>query len=160
VNRETPDTPSTEALTRYAPDFDGRMLPAEDGRWVLWEAAVAASDDPYQKTGDEEYDSLREYWDGLSYKQQWEAFFEAVRQRDLAIAHDRQPYPTAEAYETLAAAHAKCQKSIDVLRLALAEAYADLPDEHALVRQLGGVIPGIHDGRDTHGADSRDSSGE
>jgi hypothetical protein len=70
-----------------------------------------SSDDPVrqggQRTGDEEYDTLRDYWDGLSHKGQWEAFFEAARQRDLAIAHDRQPYPTAEAYETLAAAHAK-----------------------------------------------------
>lgn len=30
-----------------------------------------------------------------------------TRERDLAIAHDRQPYPTAEAYETLAKAHVR-----------------------------------------------------
>lgn len=118
------------------------------------------SDDPVrlgsrsagQKTGDEEYDSLRDYWDGLSYKGQWEAFFEAVRQRDLAIAHDRQPYPTAEAYETLAAVHAKCQKSIDVLRLALAEAYADLPDDTSAADvDFGEGAPNVDDERSLHG---------
>jgi hypothetical protein len=39
----------------------------------------------------------------------WATLDAARRERDLAIAHDRQPYPTAEAYERLAAKHAKCR---------------------------------------------------
>ena len=34
-------------------------------------------DEPNQKTGDAEYDTLRDWWDGLSYKQQWEAYVAA-----------------------------------------------------------------------------------
>jgi hypothetical protein len=121
VVSETPDTPSTEALRAKA---DARPWPYTSDRadTVRQEAADTSGHGPCDYNGgpgsdqcphgvffrgDEEYDTLRDYWDGLSHKGQWEAFFEAARQRDLAIAHDRQPYPTAEAYETLAAAHAK-----------------------------------------------------
>ena len=38
------------------------------------------------------------------------------RERDLAIAHDRQPYPTAEAYEKLAAALNKLRIESEKLR--------------------------------------------
>ncbi len=37
---------------------------------------------------------------------------ELTRERDLAIAHDRQPYPTAEAYEKVCADLASARKRI------------------------------------------------
>lgn len=43
----------------------------------------------------------------------------AEAERDLAIAHDRQPYPTADAYErvcaTLAATKARLEKAVELL---------------------------------------------
>lgn len=38
---------------------------------------------------------------------------EAEEERDLAIAHDRQPYPTAEAYEKVCAARTKWQEQAE-----------------------------------------------
>jgi hypothetical protein len=42
------------------------------------------------------------------------------RDLQLAIAHDRQPYPTAAAYETLCEAHRKAKARISELELQLA----------------------------------------
>ncbi len=39
-----------------------------------------------------------------------------TRERDEAIAHDRQPYPTAEAYEKVCASHAASRARITQLR--------------------------------------------
>ena len=39
-----------------------------------------------------------------SYEELERELAAAIRERDLAIAHDRQPYPTAEAYEKVCAA--------------------------------------------------------
>jgi hypothetical protein len=41
---------------------------------------------------------------------------ELVKERDLAIAHDRQPYPTAEAYEAACAALSKTRDERDALQ--------------------------------------------
>jgi len=41
------------------------------------------------------------------------ALADTLRERDLAVAHDRQPYPTAWAYEQLAAAHAALQAKLE-----------------------------------------------
>ena len=39
----------------------------------------------------------------------------AERERDLAVAHDRQPYPTADAYDRACAAHHKHRQRADLL---------------------------------------------
>jgi hypothetical protein len=46
---------------------------------------------------------------------------EARRERDLAAAHDRQPYPTAEAYEKVCAARTKWQERAEALASLLLE---------------------------------------
>jgi uncharacterized Zn finger protein (UPF0148 family) len=45
----------------------------------------------------------------------------AEKERDLAIAHDRQPYPTADAYEKVCAARTKWQERAEAAEQALAE---------------------------------------
>ena len=40
----TDRTPTTAGLQRYAPDFGGNMLPAEDGRWVRYRPAEPRAD--------------------------------------------------------------------------------------------------------------------
>lgn len=51
---------------------------------------------------------------------------EAERERDLAIAHDRQPYPTAEAYELVCAAMHKTKAERDALLVQKEEAISVL----------------------------------
>ncbi len=48
-----------------------------------------------------------------------------VAERDQAIAHDRQPYPTAWAYEQLAKAHKETEADRDRLREALSRIEQD-----------------------------------
>ncbi|MFF0139704.1 hypothetical protein ACFYRN_25025 [Streptomyces sp. NPDC005227] len=58
------------------------------------------------------------------------------RDRDLAVAHDRQPYPTAWAYEQACAALRRKTEAIERLR-ALAERWENaLPPDHAYARSL------------------------
>jgi len=59
-----------------------------------------------------------------------------LRERDLAIAHDRQPYPTAEAYERACAALEKHRARADT---AESDRDAARADAAALRRQLGEI---------------------
>ena len=54
---------------------------------------------------------------------------QARRERDLAIAHDTQPYPTAHAYETVCAALNRRTAELDALREKVREWVAALADE-------------------------------
>jgi hypothetical protein len=57
-----------------------------------------------------------------SLRVQWQSrAIAAERERDLAVAHDRQPYPTAEAYEKVCAARTKWQERAEAAESALAE---------------------------------------
>jgi hypothetical protein len=52
-------------------------------------------------------------WSGTAIMHLWNALMDALRERDLAVAHDRQPYPTAWAYEQLATAHAALRAKLE-----------------------------------------------
>lgn len=62
---------------------------------------------------------------------------ELKQERDLAVAHDRQPYPTADAYEKVCAANEKKRKHINA-GLLCKDAhpngcpFADLPENHTI----------------------------
>jgi chromosome segregation ATPase len=70
-----------------------------------------------------------------------------TKERDLAIAHDRQPYPTAEAYEKACAALNKHREAHEKERVAhertkakLAEARRDYDDERRRANEHAKVI--------------------
>ena len=65
---------------------------------------VSSTDPEIRWVKEQDYDSLRAQ------------LAAAQRERDLAIAHDRQPYPTADAYEKVCAALAAAQRERDEAR--------------------------------------------
>ena len=87
--------------------------------------------------------ALREEWTTMRFSSavqihdETEAFVErlfaraeaAERERDLARAHDSQPYPTAEAYEKVCAALEKAKARVAALEAGLEALYEQVPDE-------------------------------
>jgi hypothetical protein len=57
---------------------------------------------------------------------------ELERERDLAVAHDRQPYPTVEAYETACAALSKHRDRAERMEAEVKRAYGLIQREDAL----------------------------
>ena len=65
---------------------------------------------------------------------------ELRRERDLAIAHDGQPYPTADAYERTAEALYQQRSRADHLEAEVARLRGELVEARALIRQATGAV--------------------
>jgi hypothetical protein len=101
----------------------------------------------------EEYDTLV-----MRVKQAEAALAAMTAERDLAVAHDRQPYPTAHAYEqvckTLTArtaernAAAERLAQIEALRENLSSQYANPSGFEAAFRQLLALLDALPGGTD------------
>lgn len=61
---------------------------------------------------------------------------EAERQRDLAVAHDRQPYPTAAAYEAVCAARDKWHRRAETAEFARAVLAARVRNQRRELRRI------------------------
>lgn len=96
---------TVEKLRAERDGWRGRAEGAEDARW----AAVAEAQG-LAVTLAEEQESAGNVEASLRHDAA-----KAREERDLAIAHDRQPYPTAEAYEKVCAARTKWQERAERL---------------------------------------------
>lgn len=65
----------------------------------------------------------------------------AERERDLAIAHDRQPYPTAEAYETACAALRRKEDALEAAEAEVSRLTGELRRREEAMDRIGKLRP-------------------